>query len=123
MVDAPHLLRGAAAEEAASRHLEAAGLVVIRRNYRCRMGELDVVAREGGQVLVVAEVRCRSRTDHGGAAASVDFRKQRRLQRTTLHLLQADRSLARLRVRFDVIEAVPEGTAWRLNWIRGAFSA
>lgn len=122
---------GRAAEDLAARHLEAQGAEVLLRNFRRRTGELDLVARHEGIVLVV-EVRLRSRDDFGGGAASVDARKQRRLVRTTQQLLQSRPDLARLPLRFDVVVVTPDGAArsmatatagWKLEWIRHAFSA
>jgi putative endonuclease len=111
---------GRDAEARAAAFLQAAGLTLLTRNYRCRMGELDIVAREQA-VLVVAEVRLRSRDDYGGAAASVTGRKQRRIVRATRHLLAARPALARLPIRFDVL-VVPAGVA-PIQWLRGAFDA
>lgn len=122
---------GRAAEDLAARHLESQGATLLLRNFRRRTGELDLVALHAGVVLVV-EVRLRSRDDYGGGAASVDVRKQRRVVRTTQQLLQSRRDLARWPLRFDVVVVTPdgaerpggaEGAAWRLEWIRHAFSA
>jgi putative endonuclease len=114
---------GRAAEGLAARHLEAEGAKILLRNFRRRTGELDLVAMHAG-VLLVVEVRLRSRDDYGGGAASVDARKQRRLVRTTQQLLQSDRGLARWPLRFDVMAVTPgpPPDGWRLEWIRHAFS-
>ena len=69
---------GRSAEQLALRHLHGAGLQVIARNFRCRCGEIDLVMLER-TTLVLVEVRYRSSEDYGGAAASVTWRKQRRL--------------------------------------------
>lgn len=115
---------GRAAEDLAARRLEAEGATILLRNYRRRTGELDLVATHAG-VLLVVEVRLRSRDDYGGGAASVDAHKQRRLVRTTQQLLQSNRDLARLPLRFDVIVVTPTTApdGWRLEWIRHAFAA
>ena len=115
---------GRAAEDLAARRLEAEGATLLMRNFRRRTGELDLVAIQAGVVLVV-EVRLRSRDDYGGGAASVDARKRRRLIRTTHQLLQSNRDLARRPLRFDVMVVTPETTspAWRVEWIRHAFTA
>lgn len=115
---------GRAAEDLAVRHLETAGARVLLRNFRRRTGELDIVATHQG-VLLVVEVRLRSRQDYGGGAASVDARKQRKMVRTTLQLLQARRDLARWPLRFDVVVVTPATApdARQLEWIRHAFSA
>ena len=111
---------GVAAEEHAARHLADQGLEILLRNWRCRMGELDLVARDGA-VLVIVEVRRRARGDYGGAAASVTFAKRRRIVRAARHLLMLRRDLARLPARFDVVALDgPEGS---IEWIRGAFDA
>lgn len=111
---------GRAAEQRAAVHLRAAGLQILASNYRCRSGELDLVARSA-TILVIAEVRCRSRDLYGGAAASVTLRKQRRIIRATRHLLARAPALARLPVRFDVVVVPPDdGTP---TWLRGAFDA
>jgi putative endonuclease len=115
---------GRAAEDLAARRLEAEGATILLRNFRRRTGELDLVATHGG-VLLVVEVRLRSRDDYGGGAASVDARKQRRLVRTTQQLLQSNRDLARWPLRFDVMVVTPTAppAGWRVEWIRHAFSA
>jgi len=112
--------RGSAAECRAARILAAAGFELVVRNYRCRMGELDLVARRG-QLLVIAEVRQRTRADFGGAAASITARKRRRIVRAAGHLLQARPSLARLSVRFDAL--LVDGVDGPLEWIEAAFEA
>jgi putative endonuclease len=113
---------GAAAEQLAADFLRAQGLEILERNYLRRLGELDIVARDG-DVLVIAEVRCRSSDRFGGAAASVDTRKQMRLIRAASQLLQQHREFSHLRVRFDVLAVAEVGreTA-RVEWIRHAFS-
>lgn len=119
---------GRSAEDLAVAHLEAAGAQVLLRNFRRRTGELDIIAQQGSTLLVV-EVRLRSRADYGGAAASVDAIKQRKIIRTTEQLLQTRRDLARWPVRFDVVVVMPKlaptdrSGAWQVEWIRHAFEA
>jgi putative endonuclease len=111
---------GQHAEERAALYLAAAGLVVLHRNYRCRRGELDIVARDGA-MLVVAEVRLRASAQFGGAAASITRTKQHRIVIATRHLLARYPSLQRLRIRFDAL-LVPAGEG-PIEWIKGAFNA
>lgn len=114
---------GKRAEDAAASYLRAQGAVILLRNYRCRCGELDIVARLGELELAIVEVRTRSSQAYGGAAASVDAGKRRRLIRAASLLLQQRRDLAQLRVRFDVIVVSdPFGDAPRIEWIKHAFS-
>ena len=114
---------GQRAEDLAATSLQARGATLIARNFRRRSGELDLVAREGA-VLVIVEVRLRSSERFGGAAASIDHRKQSRIIRTASQLLQARRDLAALQVRFDGAVVYPQSAGpWRLEWIHHAFSA
>ena len=114
-------LIGEAAEGIAADFLRAKGLEILERNYLRRLGELDIVARDG-DVLVIAEVRTRASNRYGGAAASVDPRKQRRIIRAASQLLQQRRDLARLRVRFDVIAVLEmDREKPRVEWIQHAF--
>ncbi|HXS53565.1 MAG TPA: YraN family protein [Usitatibacter sp.] len=106
---------GGAAEEAAARFLVGKGLQLVARNYRTRMGEIDLVAREG-ETLVFVEVRLRSSARFGSAAASVDRRKRLRLEAAARHFL------ARLQrepaCRFDVVTLEGDSVG---EWLRGAF--
>jgi putative endonuclease len=108
---------GRTAEDTAVAFLESRGVEILLRNFRRRLGELDVVARER-DTLVIAEVRTRSNTLFGGAAASVNFPKQTKLRRAAALLLQERKDLAGLRVRFDVIAV----TATGVQWIKHAFT-
>lgn len=107
---------GGEAEEQAARFLARQGLEVIARNFRTRLGEIDLVARDGA-TLVFVEVRMRSGARFGGAAGSIDPRKRRRIEAA------ARQFLARLPseppCRFDVVAL--EGGAPR--WLRAAFEA
>ena len=114
---------GSQAEDAAAAYLRAQGALILLRNYRCRCGELDIVAELVNGELAIVEVRTRSSDAYGGAAASVDAGKRQRLIRAASRLLQQRRDLARRRIRFDVIVvADPWGEA-RIEWIKHAFSA
>ena len=114
---------GRRAEELAVEFLRAAGCEILRCNYRRRLGELDIVALSGG-VLVIAEVRTRTSNAWGGAAASVDRRKQQRITRVASQLLQQRADLAALPVRFDVlVVSDPYGSSPSIEWIRHAFEA
>ena len=77
---------GAAAEALAARFLAARGLTIVARNYRCRSGEIDLIARER-DTLVFVEVRLRSSDAFGGARASITAAKRRRLERAAGHYL------------------------------------
>ena len=100
----------AAGERAAATHLTAVhGLTVVATNLRVAIeelrGELDVVATDGrGHLLVVCEVKARSRSSHGGAAEALGARQRARIRRMTAALL-ATGTLRGTRIRFDVVTA------------------
>lgn len=112
-------MRGAEAEDAALRLLQARGLRLVCRNYRCRGGELDLVLLDG-QTLVIVEVRARSHAAFATAAESVDARKQGRIIHAAQWFLGAHPEHARRTVRFDVVGFDGGG---RPDWIRAAFDA
>ena len=113
--------RGRAAEALAARYLEARGLSVIAMNFRCRGGELDLVCRDD-EHLVVVEVRQRSTRNFGGAIASIDAGKRRRVRRATAYFLLVNRRWRGRRVRFDAvaIDGPPEADP-EITWVRAAF--
>lgn len=112
---------GQRAEDIAAEFLRAKGLVIMGRNFRRRLGELDIIARDG-DVLVIAEVRTRASDRFGGAAASVDGRKQQRLARAAAQLLQQRQDFSHLRVRFDVISVSQTPVVGpEVEWLQHAF--
>jgi putative endonuclease len=108
--------RGACAEERAAQRLQRAGYRILLRNYRCRGGELDIVARRGPLLLIV-EVRLRSNHAFGGPAASISAAKRRRLLFAARHLLARHPQLARLTVRFDALLAHAADESTPLEWL------
>ena len=115
---------GLQAENAAAAYLHAQGARILLRNYRCRCGELDIVALLGESELAIVEVRTRSSSTYGGAAASVDAAKRQRLIRAASRLLQQRKDLAKLRARFDVIVVTnPFADVPHIEWFKHAFSA
>ena len=93
-------------EQVAAQHLEAAGLKVLARNWRCREGELDIVAWDPGErCLVFCEVKTRSGTGFGSPAEAVTVAKARRLRRLAAVWLAQGQG-PRGDVRFDIVEVV-----------------
>jgi putative endonuclease len=117
------LNRGAAAELLAADYLQAQGLTLYARNIRCKAGEIDLVCYDRG-VLVMVEVRQRSRSDFGGALASVSEAKQRKFIRAAKYAAQCKADWRALPMRFDVvaIQGFPGGSH-TLEWIKDAFRA
>ena len=110
--------RGDAGEDEALAYLQAQGLRLLQRNYRTPGrggGEIDLIMQSGDGTVVFVEVRQRSRSDHGGAAASIGFQKQRRIIFAAQHYLLRWHRLPPL--RFDVVTIEPDGP----NWLQAAF--
>ena len=106
---------GARAEDLCAGLLRAAGMRVIERNWRCRHGEIDLIAEEG-RTLVFAEVRMRSGSGFGGAAESVTAAKRARLVAAArLYLVRRPEA----ECRFDVF--LVNGAPASVQWIRNAF--
>jgi putative endonuclease len=113
--------RGLDCETLAVSHLQERGVEVLARNLRCRSGELDIVAREN-RVLVIVEVRQRTKGDFGGALESVNWRKQRKIILATRYFLQAHREWRGLQLRFDIIAVDgPLRGVHQLKWVKDAF--
>ncbi|MDR2088099.1 MAG: YraN family protein [Clostridiales Family XIII bacterium] len=110
-------------ERRAARYLEGKGFVVLQTNFRCRVGEIDIVAREGA-VLVFAEVKTRADLLYGLPCEAVTEQKQKQLARVAevyLSMLPRAAPAAEQHLRFDVIEIlVHGGRAW-IRHIREAF--
>lgn len=110
-------MNGKQAERLAEKFLLQNHLTLLERNYRSRCGEIDLIMQDG-DTLVFVEVRQRSSSRFGGAAASIDSRKQRRLILTARRYLSALKRLPPC--RFD---AVLIGDGPDAEWIRNAFDA
>ena len=108
--------RGAAAEALAAEFLQAQGLSIVARNYRCRGGEIDLIASDG-ETLIFVEVRLRSDTTFGGAAESITAAKKTRLTFAAAHYLSRLRPMNRdPPCRFDAILMATLDPA-RIEWL------
>ena len=97
----PRQVLGRAAEEAAAKLLERAGLRIVARNVKLRHGEIDLVCRDR-EVWVFVEVKCRQERWDDGPGAAVSWWKRRRLIRLAQHYLKW-MHLDDARCRFDVV--------------------
>lgn len=107
---------GKRAEALAAAYLQARGLRLLQQNYRCRLGEIDLILSDG-PALVFVEVRLRRGGEYGGAAASITAAKRERIRRAAQHYLcgKTERPC-----RFDVI-LLDALDAARIEWISNAF--
>jgi len=110
--------KGAAGEQLAADYLQRKGLSVIERNFRVKGGEIDLVCRDG-KTTVFVEVRLRSRSDYGGAAASITTAKQGRLILAARHWLLRHGETP---CRFDcmLLDGVEPQN---IEWLQDAFAA
>lgn len=106
---------GACHENQALTFLKRHGLQLITRNYACRLGEIDLIMRDGN-CLVFVEVRYRQHRLYGGSSASVTSQKQQRLIRAAQLFLQLHPQYAELPCRFDLI-AIDQSIEWLQNSI------
>lgn len=100
---------GARQEQFACEWLERRGYRIVERNFRCRSGEIDIVAREGGY-LVFVEVKYRSSGESGLPQEAVDRRKQRAISHVALYYLHRFGYQEATPVRFDVVALSGQGT-------------
>jgi len=110
---------GGRAEELAAAFLVAHGLVIVERNFRCRRGEIDIIARDG-DTLVFAEVRLRTRRDFGGAAASITAAKQARMTAAALFYLGRESRMPPC--RFDAL-LLDRLDSDRIEWLKDIIGA
>ncbi len=106
---------GNAAEDQVLEYLIDQGLQLVTRNYSCKAGEIDLIMKDGAQ-LVFVEVRYRARTDFGSALESVTPAKQRKLIITAQYYLQQSGKTPAC--RFDVVGM---GQDRQMQWIKNAF--
>lgn len=97
---------GSMKEELACEYLQSKGYVILRRNYRCRFGEIDIIAKdisEGEPVLCFIEVKHRNNMTHGLPEEAVDYQKQRHITKTALFYLSTQAKQMDVNCRFDVV--------------------
>jgi putative endonuclease len=112
---------GKAGEEAAVQYLCQQGYRILERNYRCRFGEIDLIARDG-RTLAFVEVKTRRSQRYGPAAAAVTLEKQRHLIKASqVYLIQ--RKKAKELCRFDVVTVAMDAQQPRIELIKDAFQA
>lgn len=120
MVDRAKALLGERAEREAETFLIAQGLQLRERNYRCKLGELDLVMSDQNACVFV-EVRYRKQLRFGSPAETVNYGKQARLQKAAQHYLQSKGLLDKVPCRFDVISIAGSPGGREIDWIKNAF--
>lgn len=111
---------GFAAEDLARNYLGSHGLTWVESNYRCRLGEIDLIMRDLNY-LVFIEVRSRTSSAYGGAIQSITYSKRQKLLRTATLYLQTKKLYDKQLCRFDVVSL--DGVPPKITWIKNAFGA
>lgn len=115
-----HLRTGNRGEDLAARYLEKQGLVLLSRNWRCREGELDIVATDG-HLLIMCEVKTRTGTSFGTPAEAVDDAKANRIRRLSRRWRVAH-GVGYCEERFDIVGVLwPPGETPQISHLRGVF--
>lgn len=125
-IDSSTISIGAQAEAQAEMFLQQQGLVTRTKNYRCKLGEIDLIMlhkTKQGVCFVFVEVRLRTNKRFAPAVETVDYRKQQKIIRTATRFLQEQRLFDKVACRFDVIALDQTGTAPPIQWIQNAFGA
>lgn len=109
---------GKKGEDLACQYLERQGLIVLERNFRLRLGEIDLIMAHG-PLLVFVEVKYRSTEKYGTTLELVTSAKQRRIKLVASAYLQ--RFSEPPCVRFDVVGITPSQQGYQFKWVKGAF--
>lgn len=113
-------LLGKTGEEAAANYLRhTLGCEILSQNYRNRLGEIDIIAKED-DTLVFVEVKTRQSQQWGRPAEAVENRKQRKLSLVALSYM-TQHHCWQMPCRFDVIEVIPSPRGFHIHHIRHAF--
>ena len=95
---------GKEGEDVAARYLSSLGFTILERNYKCRYGEIDIIALDRG-ILCFVEVKTRSRTDYGLPCQAVDWKKERHIRRCAYVYIK-EHHMENLDKRIDIVEVL-----------------
>lgn len=112
-------MTGPEGEAIAADYLVKRGYKIVERNFKCSIGEIDLIAWEG-ETLVFVEVKARSSSQFGGPEGAVTLKKQGKINLVALAYLQQKKLLTAL-CRFDVVGIVKEGNRVEINLFQNAF--
>jgi putative endonuclease len=115
------LALGKTGEDLACRELERRGYAILARRWRQRVGEIDIIARDG-ETLVFVEVKARDGREYGAPAEAVSAAKQRRIVQLAMMYLARNR-MAACRCRFDVVSVDVGASAPDVQVFQNAFDA
>jgi putative endonuclease len=114
-----HIQFGQKGESIAARHLKKCGYKILVQNYRNKIGEIDIIARDGDTIVFV-EVKTRRNDHFGGPKWAVTFHKQRKISMVALSYLK-EFQLHDRRARFDVVAVLENDKKPAVEIIKNAF--
>lgn len=104
-------------ENLACHYLEQQGLQLLLRNYRCKMGEIDLIMRDN-QLIIFVEVKYRRQTRFGSSLEAIDMQKRAKLVRTAEYYLLRNRINSTCQIRFDAITIEHVDHQRKIHWIK-----
>ena len=119
---AEHIYQGQRMEQIACEYLQQKGFQLVQQNFRCYLGEIDLIMRDQ-DAMVFVEVRSRGRTDYGTALESINRSKQIKLIRAATCFLQWEKILYKVSSRFDVVAIQRTPGNLKIDWIKSAFTS
>lgn len=111
---------GNQSESLAKKFLAQNGYTVVRTNFSCSQGEIDLIVRDK-QMLIFAEVRSKTNQHYGEPLETVNWKKQQKIKKTAQYFLYHHQEMQQYYCRFDVISIVWQDGAANLQWIPDAF--
>ena len=111
-------------ENQAKNYLVQHGLALLKQNYHCRFGEIDLIMLQQ-EVLCFIEVKYRNSMAYGGAASSISTQKQKKIVKTALFFITGNEKLKQHSIRFDalLIQQQADNKSVDIDWIQNAFYA
>ena len=112
--------KGSWFEDVACEYIQASGAGIIRRNYRIRSGEIDIIAKDGKYYCFI-EVKYRKDSRYGEPESAVNYFKQKQISGVSRHFLSYILKSVEVPVRYDVIAISGEKGAVTVRWLKNAF--
>ncbi|WP_352419586.1 YraN family protein [Proteiniborus sp.] len=110
---------GIIGENLASNYLLEKGYSILERNFRTKIGEIDIIVKKSN-IIVFVEVKARSNTNYGFPYESVNYKKQQKIIRTAQNYINF-KGLTNCQYRFDIIEVFLKENGNKINHIQNAF--
>ena len=107
---------GNTGEEISVKYLEKQGYIILERNFYCKQGEIDIIAKDKNEIVFI-EVKSRSNTEYGLPSEGVTKQKIKHLYRTAKYFLYKNKMLNEI-ARFDAIEILIKNGKFNINHIK-----